>query len=49
LQDRVVSPGLQDRMISAGNVKTVYQLNTGHSSFLVKPDSVAILLTKIGQ
>ena len=49
LQDRVVSPVLQDRMISAGNVKTVYQLNTGHSSFLVKPDSVAILLTKIGQ
>jgi len=49
LQDRVVSPGLQDRMIAAGNVKTVYQLNTSHSSFLVKPDSVAILLTKIGQ
>ncbi len=49
LQDRVVSPGLQDRMIAAGNVKTVYQLNTSHSSFLAKPDSVAILLTKIGQ
>lgn len=49
LQDRVVSPGLQDRMISAGNVKTVYQLNTSHSAFLAKPDSVAILLTKIGQ
>jgi len=49
LQDRVVSPGLQDRMIAAGNVKTVYQLNTSHSSFLVKPDSVTILLTKIGQ
>ena len=49
LQDRVVSPGLQDKMIAAGNVKTVYQLNTSHSSFLVKPDSVAILLTKVGQ
>ncbi len=49
LQDRVVSPALQDRMIAAGNVKTVYQLNTSHSSFLVKPDSVAILLTKIGR
>jgi pimeloyl-ACP methyl ester carboxylesterase len=49
LQDRVVSPALQDKMIAAGNVKTVYQLNTSHSSFLVKPDSVAILLTKIGQ
>lgn len=49
LQDHVVSPALQNRMIAASNVKTVYQLNTGHSSFLVKPDSVAILLTKIGQ
>jgi pimeloyl-ACP methyl ester carboxylesterase len=49
LQDHVVSPALQDRMIAAANVKTVYQLNTSHSSFLVKPDSVAILLTKIGQ
>jgi len=51
LQDHVVSPGLQDRMISTamGGVKTVYQLNTSHSAFLAKPDSVAILLTKIGQ
>lgn len=51
LQDRVVSPGLQNRMISSamGGVKTVYQLNTSHSAFLAKPDSVAILLTKIGQ
>ena len=51
LQDRVVSPGLQDRMIGTaiGGVKTVYQLNTSHSAFLAKPDSVAILLTKIGQ
>jgi len=49
LQDHVVSPTLQDRMIAAANVKTVYQLNTSHSSFLVKPDSLAILLTKIGQ
>jgi pimeloyl-ACP methyl ester carboxylesterase len=49
LQDHVVSPGLQNRMIASGNVKTVYQLNTSHSAFLAKPDSVAILLTKIGQ
>lgn len=51
LQDRVVSPSLQDRMIGTamGGVKTVYQLNTSHSAFLAKPDSVAILLTKIGQ
>ncbi|AKD53705.1 alpha/beta fold hydrolase [Spirosoma radiotolerans] len=49
LQDRVVSPGLQARMIASGNVKTVYQLNTSHSAFLAKPDSVALLLTKTGQ
>lgn len=51
LQDRVVSPGLQNRMIASamGGVKAVYQLNTSHSAFLAKPDSVAILLTKIGQ
>ncbi|MGN8067746.1 alpha/beta fold hydrolase [Mucilaginibacter sp. 22184] len=50
LQDRVVSPDLQDRMIGTaiGGVKTVYQLNTSHSAFLAKPDSVAMLLTKIG-
>ncbi|MFC0514760.1 alpha/beta fold hydrolase [Mucilaginibacter angelicae] len=51
LQDRVISPGLQNRMIASamGGVKTVYQLNTSHSAFLAKPDSVALLLTKIGQ
>jgi pimeloyl-ACP methyl ester carboxylesterase len=49
LQDRVVSPNLQNKMIATAGVKTVYQLNTSHSAFLAKPDSVAILLTKIGQ
>ena len=49
LQDHVVSPALQNRMIAAAGVKIVYQLNTSHSAFLAKPDSVAILLTKIGQ
>jgi hypothetical protein len=49
LQDHVVSPVLQNQMIATAGVKTVYQLNTSHSSFLVKPDSLAILLTKIGQ
>lgn len=49
LQDHVVSPSLQNRMIATAGVKTVYQLNTSHSPFLSKPDSVAVLLTKIGQ
>lgn len=49
LQDHVISPNLQNKMIATAGVKTVYQLNTSHSAFLAKPDSVAILLTKIGQ
>ena len=49
LMDHVVSPYLQNKMIAAAGVKTVYQINTSHSAFLVKPDSVAILLTEIGQ
>lgn len=49
LQDHVVSPSLQNRMISSAGVKTVYQLNTSHSPFLSKPDSVVALLTKIGK
>lgn len=49
LQDHVISPSLQNRMIATGGVKTVYQLSTSHSAFLAKPDSLAILLTKIGQ
>jgi len=49
LQDHVVSPYLQNNMINAAGVKNIYQLNTSHSPFLSKPDSVAILLTKIGQ
>ncbi len=49
LQDHVVSPALQDQMIATAGVKTVYELNTSHSAFLAKPDSVAILLSRIGQ
>jgi pimeloyl-ACP methyl ester carboxylesterase len=49
LQDHVISPGLQNRMITASGISSVYQLNTGHSPFLSKPDSISILLTKIGQ
>ena len=48
LQDHVISPSLQNRMIAAAAIKTIYQLNTSHSPFLSKPDSVTILLKKIG-
>jgi len=47
LQDHVISPSLQGRMIGAAGIKTIYQLNTSHSPFLSKPDSVSILLNKI--
>jgi pimeloyl-ACP methyl ester carboxylesterase len=49
MQDHAVSPSLQARMISAGGIKTVYELNTSHSPFLSKPDSVTILLKQISQ
>jgi len=49
LQDNAVSPFLQDMMTSNTSVKSVYKLNTGHSPFLSKPDSLSILLVKIAQ
>jgi pimeloyl-ACP methyl ester carboxylesterase len=49
LQDHAVSPALQTSMISANGVTTVYKLNTSHSPFLSKPDSVSILLNQIAQ
>jgi pimeloyl-ACP methyl ester carboxylesterase len=49
LQDIVISPGLQDRMIAGAGIKTVYQVNTSHSPFLAQPHTVADLLLKIGQ
>lgn len=47
LQDHVVSPSLQDRMIKASSVKSVYEINTGHSPFLSQPDALATLLIQI--
>ena len=48
LQDHVISPPLQGRMISVAGIKNTFQINTSHSPFLSKPDSVTILLKKIG-
>jgi hypothetical protein len=46
LMDHAVTPTLQNRMLAATpGFSKVYQLNTSHCPFLVKPDSVAILLT----
>jgi hypothetical protein len=49
LQDIVISPGLQDRMIAAAGIKTVLTVNTSHSPFLSQPKAVSELLLKIGQ
>jgi pimeloyl-ACP methyl ester carboxylesterase len=49
MQDVVISPGLQDRMIEAADIKKVYELNTSHSPFLAKPHSVSVLLIKEGE
>lgn len=48
LQDIVISPGLQDRMIAAAGIKTVYTVNTSHSPFLAQPKTISNLLLAIG-
>lgn len=49
LQDMVISPGLQDRMIAAAGIKTVYTINSSHSPFLSQPHELAKLLLEIGK
>jgi pimeloyl-ACP methyl ester carboxylesterase len=49
LQDVVISPALQDRMIAAAGIKDVHSINAGHSPFLSQPKAVADLLLGIGQ
>jgi pimeloyl-ACP methyl ester carboxylesterase len=49
LQDVVISPGLQDRMITAAGITSVYSVNTSHSPFLAQPKAVSDLLLEIGQ
>lgn len=49
LQDIVISPGLQDKMLAAAGIKKVYTINTSHSPFLAQPHQVGELLLQIGQ
>ena len=49
LQDIVISPAMQNRMIADAGIKTVYEVNTSHSPFLAQPQAVSSLLLKIGQ
>lgn len=47
LQDHAVSYPLQKRMVAAAGLSKTYQINTSHSPFLAKPDSLTILLQNI--
>ena len=49
LQDHVVGPDLQNRMINATHIPNgkVYSLNSSHSPFLSMPDKVSETLLKI--
>jgi pimeloyl-ACP methyl ester carboxylesterase len=49
LQDIVISPGLQDRMIATAGITSVYPVNTSHSPFLSQPHALSHLLLKIAQ
>ncbi|MBA4055005.1 MAG: alpha/beta hydrolase [Marivirga sp.] len=49
LQDVVISPGLQSRMIAAAGIKTVLELNTSHSPFLSQPHMLSELLLKVAK
>jgi len=50
LKDQTVTPGLQKHMLEATPAfEATYKLNTSHSPFLVKSDSVAILLKNIAK
>jgi pimeloyl-ACP methyl ester carboxylesterase len=49
LQDIVISPGFQDRMITGAGIKAIYSVKTSHSPFLAKPQEVSALLLKMGK
>jgi pimeloyl-ACP methyl ester carboxylesterase len=47
LQDVVIGIDLQKQMVQTAGITKVYSLNTSHSPFLSKPDSVTATLLKI--
>jgi len=49
LQDIVITPDLQDKMIAAAGIKTVLTVNTSHSPFLAQPQEVSKLLLSIAK
>lgn len=49
LQDQAVSPDLQNRMVTAAGITSIYNITGSHSPFLSKPDSVTTILLKIAK
>lgn len=49
LQDIVISPSLQDRMIAAAGITKLYEVSTSHSPFLSQPQAVSAILLKLGE
>jgi len=49
LQDMVISPVLQDRMLATAGIQLVYSMNTSHSPFLVEPKKLAEILVDLAQ
>jgi len=47
MQDEVIGINLQKRMVQGAGITKVYSLNTSHSPFLSKPDSVTATLLNI--
>jgi hypothetical protein len=49
LQDRVISPALQDLMLRATPVQKEYRIDSGHTPHLTRPDELGTMLAEIGQ
>ncbi len=49
LLDHVISPDLQNRMVSAAGIKNIYQITSSHCPFLSKPDSMTHILMQISK
>ena len=47
LQDLVISPALQDRMIASARITSVYTVSTSHSPFLAQPNAISQLLLEL--
>jgi pimeloyl-ACP methyl ester carboxylesterase len=49
LNDSVISPSLQNRMIAGAGITSIYELPTSHSPFLAQPHAVAEILLEVGK